>query len=289
MVQLLYQIALVGKRDFHLAPDGRSGFEMALLRMTVFQPDSIDAPAKTETPATVQGSGAGRISRSPRSARESGRAAGREPSRTGGGAGVGVGGDSGKESDVDQSPPRGAEQPAPDSPGANVTPLHPAQERNAVDPDVMEPDVLSTVSAVHTSGDGTAAVGDGIDWARFASSPGLRGISRELVMNMVPGEPGGDTLELVLDATSRHLYSDERLKKIERQCNDFFRRELRLSVTISELDDKARETPAMQRLREKQERQAEAERKFGGDSAVRGLMERFDAEIVPDSISPPSD
>ena len=37
-LQLLYQIALVGKRDFHYAPDPRSGFEMTVMRMLAFQP-----------------------------------------------------------------------------------------------------------------------------------------------------------------------------------------------------------------------------------------------------------
>jgi DNA polymerase-3 subunit gamma/tau len=37
-VQLFYQIALVGRRDIHLAPDPKSGAEMTLLRMLAFRP-----------------------------------------------------------------------------------------------------------------------------------------------------------------------------------------------------------------------------------------------------------
>ncbi len=39
-VQLFYQIGLVGQRDLPLAPDPRSGFEMVLLRMLAFRPES---------------------------------------------------------------------------------------------------------------------------------------------------------------------------------------------------------------------------------------------------------
>jgi DNA polymerase-3 subunit gamma/tau len=39
-VQLYYQIALNGQRDLPLAPDARSGFEMVMLRMLAFRPDS---------------------------------------------------------------------------------------------------------------------------------------------------------------------------------------------------------------------------------------------------------
>tara|TARA_R110002050_G_scaffold9504_1_gene33053 strand:+ start:198149 stop:199882 length:1734 start_codon:yes stop_codon:yes gene_type:complete len=46
-VQLLYQIALHGKRDLPLAADPRSGFEMTLLRMLSFQ------PKKSETTSVI--------------------------------------------------------------------------------------------------------------------------------------------------------------------------------------------------------------------------------------------
>ncbi len=39
-VQLFYEIALRGQNDLPLAPDHRSGFEMILLRMLVFKPDT---------------------------------------------------------------------------------------------------------------------------------------------------------------------------------------------------------------------------------------------------------
>lgn len=45
-VQLYYQIATTGRRDLALAPDARTGFEMALLRMLAFRPsDDAAAPA----------------------------------------------------------------------------------------------------------------------------------------------------------------------------------------------------------------------------------------------------
>jgi len=58
-VQLYYQIATAGRRDLALAPDTRTGFEMALLRMLAFRPGD-DA-----TPATNSGGGQ-RAAASPR-------------------------------------------------------------------------------------------------------------------------------------------------------------------------------------------------------------------------------
>ena len=48
LVQLYYQIAVIGRRDLALAPDPRLGFEMSLLRMLVFRPG--DAPSDTAIP-----------------------------------------------------------------------------------------------------------------------------------------------------------------------------------------------------------------------------------------------
>ncbi|MCL4722581.1 MAG: DNA polymerase III subunit gamma/tau, partial [Gammaproteobacteria bacterium] len=46
-VQLLYQIAVLGRRDLPLAPDPRTGFEMTLLRMLAFQPAAAAVPVST--------------------------------------------------------------------------------------------------------------------------------------------------------------------------------------------------------------------------------------------------
>ncbi len=52
-VQLYYQIATAGRRDLALAPDARTGFEMALLRMLAFRPlDGGEAP-RGERPASA--------------------------------------------------------------------------------------------------------------------------------------------------------------------------------------------------------------------------------------------
>jgi DNA polymerase-3 subunit gamma/tau len=57
-VQLYYQVAIMGRRDLHLAPDPRSGAEMTLLRMLAFK------PAAAETTGAV-GGGSTRVSAAP--------------------------------------------------------------------------------------------------------------------------------------------------------------------------------------------------------------------------------
>ena len=51
-IQLYYQIALTGRREFPLAPDGRSALEMTLLRMLAFSPRKPGSAARLQPPST---------------------------------------------------------------------------------------------------------------------------------------------------------------------------------------------------------------------------------------------
>ena len=53
-VQLFYQIAIMGRRDLHLAPDPLSGAKMTLLRMLAFKPAAAES---TETAGPVSSGG----------------------------------------------------------------------------------------------------------------------------------------------------------------------------------------------------------------------------------------
>jgi DNA polymerase-3 subunit gamma/tau len=55
-LQLLYQIAIMARRDLDFAPDARGGFEMALLRMLAFRPAGV-ATAPLAPPAVAPQAG----------------------------------------------------------------------------------------------------------------------------------------------------------------------------------------------------------------------------------------
>ncbi len=68
-VQVWYQIAVLGRRDLPWAPDPRLGFEMTLLRMLAFRPDTA-APGSAAPPAA-----GGKTQSAPPAAPAAGRAA----------------------------------------------------------------------------------------------------------------------------------------------------------------------------------------------------------------------
>jgi len=53
-LQLLYQIAIMARRDLDFAPDARGGFEMALLRMLAFKPDTTGRAMAAQSPRRRQ-------------------------------------------------------------------------------------------------------------------------------------------------------------------------------------------------------------------------------------------
>ena len=67
-VQLYYQIALAGRRDLPMAPEPRLGFEMTLLRMLAFRPETAAAASAGGAPPASARSAAGARSGSERRA-----------------------------------------------------------------------------------------------------------------------------------------------------------------------------------------------------------------------------
>ena len=56
-VQLFYQVAIMGRRDLHLAPDPRSGTEMTMLRMLAFKPAAVETGGSTAGGAATASAG----------------------------------------------------------------------------------------------------------------------------------------------------------------------------------------------------------------------------------------
>ena len=76
-VQLYYQVGLVGKKDLPLAPEPRSGFEMAMLRMLAFRPEA--APVANTSLKNVRESSPQDSSSQESIAQDGGTAATQEP------------------------------------------------------------------------------------------------------------------------------------------------------------------------------------------------------------------
>src|SRR5882762_7237575 len=220
-VQLYYQIALGGRRDLAMAPEPRMGFEMTLLRMLAFRPDTAAVhgnPARTTAPADVPAAG----------------------------------------------------MPAAAAPAAGASVAGP--------PDAIAPGAV----APNTSGVRLTSI-DASNWPAVVEAANLSGMVRQFALNCVPATFEHGVLALKLDQAA----ADRRTRPIEDKLllglSKYLGRDIRLTF---ETTQSALATPARQRLQQEQDKAVRAAAAFEADPAVKGLRERFGADVDLASVKP---
>jgi DNA polymerase III subunit gamma/tau len=206
--QLYYQIALGGRRDLNMAPEPRVGFEMTLLRMLAFRPESAAQPFKAGRHAAV----------------------------------------------------------------APVTNL-PSADASAAGSSVPGPSALEARLTSIDAG----------NWPAVVEAAGLSAMVRQLALYCVPARFENSLLTLKLDQTA----ADRRTRPIEEKLvqglSKYLGREIRVAFETAE---SALNSPARQRVQAEQDRLARAASAFESDPAVKGLRERFGADVDTSSVKP---
>jgi DNA polymerase-3 subunit gamma/tau len=216
-VQLYYQIALGGRRDLAMAPEPRAGFEMTLLRMLAFRPDSAAAHAPASGRALPVSAGSAAASAKP-----------------------------------------GAAAP------------------NAAAPAAAAPSVAAPPSVRLTSIDAA-------NWPAVVEAAALSGMVRQFALNCVPASFERDVLALKFDQAT----ADRRTRPIEDKLvqglSKYLGRDIRVTFETAQTQ---LATPARQRALDEQDRVVRAAAAFEADPAVKGLRERFGADVDAGSVKP---
>ncbi|MCH6484531.1 DNA polymerase III subunit gamma/tau [Pseudoxanthomonas sp. LH2527] len=261
VVQLWYQMAINGRRDLHLAPSGRAGFEMSVLRMLAFRPaqaGEMRGEART-SPATAVPASAPTAAPSAASTPVpvQAKVAAAEP----------------------VMPPQQMareERPAPSrAADDDVPPWRPA-EPAAVAAPVAAP-VASTTMPVDIG------ITDAETWLHFAGTCGLKGVGKQLVDNVAFAGYANGTLTLALDSGFDYLRSERTLGELGEAIASRYGVAPRLAFAATTSDA---ETLKQRSHRQRDERQSEAEETFMNHPDVRQLMQQHGARLVPDSIRP---
>lgn len=287
-VQLHYQIAVQGRRDLPWAADLRSGFEMTLLRMLAFR------PVPTAPGAGQQGG----MGRSPVS-----RPAPRAPVQAGQG-----GPQAARMATVVVPPveravasaPRPALRaevaslPAVAASASNVVALHTPSLLAAAPAVVREPPLVVAAPVVvapvtvPVPVPDDSALTDPRDlcsaerWERWVQASGLVGGGLNLARHAALVAMDDHTFELQVAARHELVASPQSFAQVDDTFQQRFPgRRLRLVKT-----DPAYTIPMQVIAARKQARLAEAERSLREDPVVRVLVQDFQADILPDSITP---
>lgn len=229
-VQVLYQIALDGRRDLGHHPDPRSGFEMILLRMLAFVPGHAGEGGAARPPAPGPAAPAASTGTAPAA-----------PSAEA------------------PAPPR-PRPPADASPGG-ATPAEPPSARSA------------------------AASSAGSDWHALSNRLGLRGMAQQLAAHCELKSRDDGRVVLTLASSHAALKTERNVEQLARALERELGGRVRLEIEVGEVNA---ETPAARAERTSEEARRAAVEAMQADPVVQGLQERFDAELVEESVRPVS-
>jgi DNA polymerase III subunit gamma/tau len=124
---------------------------------------------------------------------------------------------------------------------------------------------------------------DTANWPAVVEAANLSGMARQFALNCVPASFEHDVLALKLDQAT----ADRRTRPIEDKLvqglSKYLGRDIRVTYTTAEA---ALATPARQRLQQEQDKAVRAVAAFEADPAVKGLRERFGADVDAASVKP---
>lgn len=252
-VQLYYQIGITGRRDLPLAPDPRSGFEMALLRMLAFRP--TNSRRDREPPVGEVTETQAKPIAAAKSSPASTRRAEPEPVST-----------------QVAEPVMAAPQPTP------VAEEVPPQKGDAAPEPVSveeEPELFSTPPAPL---DGPES------WASLIAKLPLTGMTRQLAEHAALLRHEGDLVELALDPGFENLRNPKWEEGLSKALQMYFGQKMRVSFQSGEAEAA---TPQQLRKEEQVARQQAAEASIESDPVLLSLLESFDGEVQPGSVRPP--
>jgi DNA polymerase III subunit gamma/tau len=124
---------------------------------------------------------------------------------------------------------------------------------------------------------------DATSWPRIVEGANLSGMIRQFALNCVPASFERDVLTLRLDDVVDARRSRAIEDKLQQALTKYLGRELRLLFEVSQSE---LVTPARQRALADQDKVARAAAAFEADPVVKGLQERFGAEVDAASVKP---
>jgi DNA polymerase-3 subunit gamma/tau len=124
---------------------------------------------------------------------------------------------------------------------------------------------------------------DAASWPMVVEAAALTGMVRQLALNCVPAAFDGSLLTLKLDQAAADWRTKPLEDKLVQALSKYLGKEIRVAFATGAAEV---ETPAKQRQLAEQERVARAASAFEADPAVKGLRERFGADVDAASVKP---
>jgi len=251
-VQLFYQICLLGRKDLHLAPDLKSGFEMVMLRALAFRPDAnppvreaSSAPAPQEAESQVKKPEAAAPEAQPPVA----ELAAAEP--------------------PESQPQQSSAAAEMDSPPWEVA----ATDKAQVPEQIQEPRAQKISLQDFTSE----------KWIEIRKQLSIGASLGEIASHCLYKGRDGSQLQFLIDNNQTSLYDTAHQQTLGEALSDYFAEPVTVAITFGVAEQ---ETPRAADSREKAERLAQAVDSLNSDPSVIKFKQLFDGHLNEQSVRP---
>jgi DNA polymerase-3 subunit gamma/tau len=247
-VQLCYQIGLNSQRDLPFAPDMRSGFEMALLRMLAFQPHSSNGGNEKKKTELKREQAA--------------------PAKT-----------------LAQPTPA-AHQPitAPTTainPAITAAQTTASTQVSATQTLATQTPIAQTPPSQNASTPQTTNVLQRDNWPAVWQCLPLAGVVRNTASHCSLDAVNGTHFQFTLDSQQAGLFDDSHSKRLADALNQFLGTSCTVNIVVGTTSSV---TPAQVQQEKKRQQRQQTEDSFRNDPNVIALVQQFEAEIIADSI-----
>ena len=274
-VQLLYQIALHGRRDLPLAPSPRLGLEMTMMRMLAFAPQAETGAPQAEAVVPAQAASPASMARTPVPTAPRVQEVDARPAQV-----------------SSRSAPQAAIQAALQAAGVAPRASKPAEKPAVVSPPVMNQPVMSEPSAddshrppIEPAPVQPEAVKPLGDWHSVLLRLGLKGMALQLAENLELVAQEGDKITLRCPASHASVRSSVSEKALAAALG----KQLGLNAAVrlqfvEGVPEQA--TPAQLRQQAQDARQQQALDSLRNDPLVRTLEDKYAARLLEDTVRP---
>jgi len=265
--QLYYQIGLIGRRDIPYAPNPRLGFEMTMLRMLAFYPESSSQqssqqPMRVTTQGNIPASVTNTISE-------------QQPSTA--------------------KPATTSSPAAPSSKAQHLEAIsktlgaaktkkklssNPSPDLKQLPQSDVAPQPVTTVKT-------NAALSipeNEDDWELFVENLPLTGVTLALAKNCAFANSTDNTIDLAIAELHQQFTNKQREQALQQAISTALDKSITLNINIQ--TGEVANTPALREQKRQADRQKSAEDSIYGDSNVQSIMDTFDAKVLPKSIEP---
>ena len=253
-VQLFYQICLLGRKDLHLAPDLKSGFEMVMLRALAFRPDAnppvreaSSAPAPQEAESQVKKPEAAAPEAQPPVAELA-------------------------------APPAAARPSQPQQSSAAVEMDSPPWEVAAIDKAQVPEQIQEPRAQKISLQDFTPE-----KWIEIRKQLSIGASLGEIASHCLYKGRDGSQLQFLIDNNQTSLYDTAHQQTLGEALSDYFAEPVTVAITFGVAEQ---ETPRAADTREKAERLAQAVDSLNSDPSVIKFKQLFDGHLNEQSVRP---